>query len=63
MIIVLSRLAFIFCSRHFKNKLGHQSKKDENKWRLLVAKVQSAKHGTNAFSLASVSARLEEDHE
>lgn len=47
--------------RHFKEKLGHQSKKDENKWKLLVSRVMAAKHSANAFSLATVSARLEEE--
>eukprot|EP00250_Pteridium_aquilinum_P007556 c17244_g2_i1 orf=413-1684(-) len=47
--------------RHFKDKLGQQSKKDEAKWKLLVTKVMMAKYKTNAFSLATVSARLEEE--
>lgn len=47
--------------RHFKDKLGQQNKKDENKWKLLVTKVMTAKRKTNAFSLATVSARLEEE--
>lgn len=47
--------------RHFKDKLGQQSKKDETKWKLLVSKVMTAKRKANAFSLAMVSARLEEE--
>lgn len=47
--------------RHFKDKPGQQSKKDETKWKLLVSKVMTAKRKTNAFSLATVSARLEEE--
>eukprot|EP00249_Psilotum_nudum_P012279 c23693_g1_i1 orf=554-1867(+) len=46
--------------RHFKEKLGQQSKKEEQKWRLLVSKVMAAKSSVNAFSLATVSARLEQ---
>ncbi|KAH7315143.1 hypothetical protein KP509_21G036100 [Ceratopteris richardii] len=43
--------------RHFKDK----PKKDEAKWRLLVMKVMTAKRKTHVFSLATVSARLEEE--
>lgn len=47
--------------RHFKNKIGqHQNKRDETRWRLLVNKVVSAKHATSAFSLAAMSAKLEQ---
>ncbi|BBN12778.1 hypothetical protein MPTK1_5g22830 [Marchantia polymorpha subsp. ruderalis] len=46
---------------HFKNKIGqHQNKRDETRWRLLVNKVVSAKHATSAFSLAAMSAKLEQ---
>lgn len=46
--------------RHFKEKIGQQSRKEENKWKLLVNRVIGAKRLTNTFSLAMVSARLEE---
>ncbi|KAL3691951.1 hypothetical protein R1sor_005602 [Riccia sorocarpa] len=47
---------------HFKNKIGqhHQNKREETRWRLLVNKVVSAKPTASTFSLAAVSARLEQ---
>jgi len=36
--------------RHFKEKMRHQSKKDEAKWNLLVRKVVEAKSRMNPFA-------------
>ncbi|XP_077229115.1 BTB/POZ and TAZ domain-containing protein 3-like [Tasmannia lanceolata] len=36
--------------RHFKEKMQHQSKKDETKWKLLVSKVMTAKTTPSYFS-------------
>ncbi|XP_002975208.2 BTB/POZ and TAZ domain-containing protein 3 [Selaginella moellendorffii] len=47
--------------RHFKDRIGQQTKKEESRWNLLVAKVKAAKGASTAFSLAAVSATLEKE--
>lgn len=46
--------------RHFKERVGQQpSRKEENRWKMLVRKVQSsAKAASGSFSLVAVTARL-----
>ena len=41
---------FPLASRHFKEKMQQQAKKDEASWRLLVSKVISAKNSLGPFS-------------
>ncbi|KAB5515775.1 hypothetical protein DKX38_026423 [Salix brachista] len=40
--------------RHFKEKVQHQTKKDEAKWKLLVSKVIAAKNALGPFSARPV---------
>ncbi|KAJ6690842.1 BTB/POZ AND TAZ DOMAIN-CONTAINING PROTEIN 3 [Salix koriyanagi] len=40
--------------RHFKEKMQHQTKKDEAKWKLLVSKVIAAKNALGPFSARPV---------
>lgn len=47
----LSHLCFVSLDcRHFKEKMRHQSKKEEVKWNFLVNKVQTAKIAMRLFS-------------
>ncbi|KAJ7568041.1 hypothetical protein O6H91_01G016200 [Diphasiastrum complanatum] len=46
--------------RHFKERTRQQTKKEENRWKLLVSKVLAAKGSSDVFSLSAVSAKLEE---
>ena len=41
---------FPLASRHFKEKVQQQAKKDEAKWKLLVSKVISTKKSVGLFS-------------
>ena len=41
---------FPLASRHFKEKVQQQAKKDEAKWKLLVSKVISTKNSLGPFS-------------
>ena len=41
---------FPLASRHFKEKMQQQAKKDEARWRLLVSKVIYAKNSLGPFS-------------
>jgi hypothetical protein len=50
MIMVITFSFFLSCSRHFKEKMQQQMKRDEAKWKLLVSKVIAAKNLLGAFS-------------
>ena len=50
MILLISSLFFPLASRHFKEKMQQQAKKDEARWRLLVSKVISTKKSVGLFS-------------
>jgi len=50
MIMVITFYFFLSCSRHFKEKMQQQMKRDEAKWKLLVSKVIAAKNLLGAFS-------------
>ena len=49
---IVNKFSFFFplASRHFKEKMQQQAKKDEARWRLLVSKVISTKKSVGLFS-------------
>jgi hypothetical protein len=62
LILELLKIIEIFNCRHFKEQVGQQqaSKKEEMRWKMIVSKVRLAKTATSTFSLAAVSAELDQ---
>ncbi len=62
LMLKLLKIIEIFNCRHFKEQVGHQqsSKKEEMRWKMIVSKVRLAKTAMSTFSLAAVSAELDQ---